>query len=120
MKKIALVLILAFVGVSLGSLMMGLEMDYHSEVFFNSILFLLVCIALEVPKVLQNIWIQLLDFIDLNNRNYKKSLLDMDDVQFSEERDIILDSKNKDTKKLFDIYEEIKIQRIEAKKTQNV
>lgn len=121
MKKIALILILVFVSVSLGSLSAGIDMDYRSQVIFSSTLFLLICIALGLVNSIRKIWEQFLDFLNINNRNLKKSLLKMDNIHFEEQRDIILDlpDKNK-SKKLFKVYELIRIEREKNKKTHTV
>lgn len=121
MKKIALVLIFAFVSVSLASLLMGIEMDYRSELMFNSILLLLVSISLDFFKLAKDRWARFLRSTDINNRNYKKTLLVMDDISFRLQKDIIMDLPDKDrSKKLFNIYEEIRLKRKKNKKTHNV
>jgi len=121
MKKIVLILMLAFVFVSIGSLLMGISMDYRSQVIFSSVLLLLISIALGVIETTQIMRTIFLDYLNINNRNFKKELLSMNDDSFISQRDKILDMNDSNKSKiLFNIYEDIKIKREKNKKTHNV
>lgn len=122
MKKVALVIALAFTIVSFGSLLMGINMDYRSGIIFHSFLiFFLIALGLDCFGFLYCKYSLFLDFINFNNRNFKKSLLEMDEYQFEEEKDNILDlADKKRAKQLFKVYEEVRIKRKESKKTHSL
>lgn len=121
MKKVALVIALAFTIVSFGSLLMGINMDYRSGIISHSFLIFLIALGLDCFGFLYRKYSLFLDFINFNNRNFKKSLLEMDEYQFEEEKDNILDlADKKRARQLFKVYEEIRIKRKESKKTHSL